>query len=286
MTLPRSHAAASLTVALTVATGLLAAAPARAQTLRTLESSRQLRDSGATLVRVRYAAGRLSMRPTSDAQLYRMELRYDPARVEPIHAFDSTTRQLDLGVRTDRVTLGHGMKDGSMHLELARGVPLDLSLEIGAADADLDLGGLSLDALHVQSGASASAVRFDAPNPRLMRRLSIQSGAASFRGSRLANANTPVVSVNAGVGGVDLDFGGRWTQDVDVDLQVAMGGATLRVPRDVAVRVELDRAFASFDHDGLERRGRAWVSPHWDEAPHHLTVRGSAAFGKLTIDRY
>jgi hypothetical protein len=178
------------------------------------------------------------------------------------------------------------MRDGSLRLELARGVPLDLSLDLGAADADLDLGGLSLDALHVQSGASSSTVRFDTPNPRTMRRLAIHSGAASFRGVRLANAHTPFVSVDAGVGGVDLDFGGTWTHDVDLDMKVAMGGATVRVPSGVGVRVELDRAFAAFDHDGLERRGRAWVSPNWDAAPHHLTIRGSAAFGKLTIDRY
>lgn len=138
----------------------------------------------------------------------------------------------------------------------------------------------------MQSGASSSTVRFETPNPRTMRRLAIHSGAASFRGFRLANARTPVVSVDAGVGGVDLDFGGAWTQDVDLDVKVALGGATVRVPRGVGVRVELDRAFAAFDHDGLERRGRAWVSPDWDGAAHHLTVRGSAAFGKLTIERY
>lgn len=255
-----------------------------AQEMRTLESSRQLRDSMATSVHVRYAAGRLSMRPSNEAQLYRMELRYDPDRVEPIHDFDATARRLELGVRTDHVSLGRGMKDGSMCIELARGVPLDLSLDIGAANADLDLGGLSLESLHLHSGASESTIRFDTPNPQHMRRLAINSGAASFHALHLANANTPTVSVDAGVGGVDLDFGGVWTQDIDLDLQIALGGTTVHAPRDVGVRVELDRAFASFDHLGMEKRGRAWISENWDRASHHLVVRGSAAFGKLTLD--
>lgn len=256
-----------------------------AQELRTLESSRQLHDSAATTVRVRYAAGRLSVRPTDDRQLYRMELRYDPARVEPVHSFDAAARRLDLGVRADRVELGRRGRDGSLAVELARGVPFDLAIELGAVHADLDLGGLALDALRLESGASESAVRFDAPNPRPMRRLEIRAGAASFRASRLANANAAVVTVSSGVGGVELDFDGRWTQDVDLELEVALGGATVRVPRDVGVSVELERAFAAFDRGDLERRGRGWVSPNWDDAPHRLRVHGSAAFGKLTIER-
>ncbi|AHG91448.1 protein of unknown function DUF2154 [Gemmatirosa kalamazoonensis] len=269
-----------------IAAGLLSLASltpvARGQELKTLESSRQLHDSGATTVRVRYGAGRLSMRPTDDPQLYRMELRYDPDAVEPIHSFDPVSRRLELGVRGDHGRISH-TRDMSMRVELARGVPMDLALELGATKAELDLSGLTLDALRLQAGASESAVRFDVPNPHPMRLLDIQVGAARFRGYDLANANAPLVSVNSGVGGVDLDFGGRWTQDVDLDLQLALGGSTIRVPADVGVSVEIDRAFASLDRDGLRRRGNAWVSDNWDDAPHRLRVRGSAAFGRLTI---
>jgi hypothetical protein len=268
-------------VALAFAVAALATG-AGAQELRTLESSRQLHDSLATTVRVRYGAGRLFMRPTDDPQLYRMELRYDPDRVEPIHSFDPVAHHLELGVRTEHVHIERG-RDMSMRVELARGVPMDLTLELGATKAELDLSGLTLDALRLEAGASESAVRFDVPNPHPMRRLDVQVGAARFRGADLANANAPLVTVDAGVGGVDLDFGGRWTQDVDLDIQVAMGGSTIRVPADVGVRVELERAFASFDRDGLRKRGNAWVSDNWDTAEHRLRVRGSAAFGKLTI---
>lgn len=278
----------SIGVLATLAAALPGAAlpgAASGQELRTLESSRQLRDSAATVVRLRYAAGELTVRPSTEAQLYRMELRYDPAQVEPIHRYDAATRRLELGVRAEHVELGRRGRQGRMELELARGVPLDLTLELGAARADLDLGGLSLDALRLHAGASESAVRFDRPNPRPMRRLEIHAGAASFRALDLANANAPIISVESGVGGVELDFGRGWTQDVDLDVRVALGGTTVRLPREVGVSVELERAFAGFDHTGLERRGRAWVSPNWDEARHHLRIRGSAAFGSLTLDR-
>jgi hypothetical protein len=273
----------SLGVGVTLAAALPGAASA--QEMRTLESSRQLRDSAATIVRLRYAAGELNVRPAREAQLYRMELRYDPAQVEPIHRYDAAARRLELGVRAEHVELGRRNRHGRMDLELARGVPLDLTLELGAARADLDLGGLSLDALRLHAGASESVVRFGTPNPRPMRRLEIHAGAASFRALDLANANAPLVSVEAGVGGVELDFGDAWTQDVDLDVRVALGGTTVRLPRRIGVWVELDRAFAGFDHVELERRGRAWVSPNWDEARHRLRIRGSAAFGTLTIDR-
>lgn len=48
------------------------ASAAGAQTWRTLDVSRQLRDSSEHHVRVRYAAGRFSLRPTSDPVLFSM----------------------------------------------------------------------------------------------------------------------------------------------------------------------------------------------------------------------
>ena len=264
-----------------------AAAPqlAGAQSLRTLESSRQLHDTGAVDVHIQYGAGRLNLRSTPQALLYHMELRYDPARAEPLHAFTADTRRLELGVRSQSFRVTGDDNAGTMRVDLARRVPMSLTLELGAVEADLDLSGLALDALKVRSGASETAIRFDSVNTRPMQRVEIEAGAASVRVLRLANSGAQVVRVQAGAGSIDLDFDGAWRHDVELEAQVALGGVTVHVPRDVGVEVRLSRVLASFEHVGLVKRGDAYVSDNWDTARHKLRIRTTTVFGKFALDR-
>lgn len=271
-------------LAVGLAAGLLAA-PLPAQSWRTLEVSRQLHDSAALSVSVHYAAGRLAVHATSAPLLYDMRLRYDAQRTEPVHAYSASRRTLSVGVRRQDVRLPDDEDPAELRLDLAERVPLDLSLELGATEADLDLSGLRVHDLSVTSGASEATLRFDTPNPERMRSLRLKVGAASLTATGLANANAPNIVVSAGVGGVELDLGGAWTQDIALALRVALGGVRIRVPSDVGVRVEARMALASFEHDGLVRRGGAYVSENWDSAPHKLVITSKATLGKLELDR-
>ena len=268
--------------------GLLLAAPRAvgAQELRSLDVARQLHDSAAMQVRVRYAAGKLALRAADPSVLYRMQLSYLPEAVRPLYSYAPGTRTLRVGVEKRGVHVpGGGDRTGDMHLDLARAVPIDLDLELGAVEADLDLSGLRIGELHVESGASDAQLRFATPNAERMRALDLEVGAASLRASGLANANAPESRVQAGVGGVDLDFGGTWTQSIDLNVRVALGGVTIRVPRDVGVRVEAQKLLASFDSQGLVKRGNAYYSENWDSATHRLNVRSQTTFGTLRVER-
>ncbi len=56
-----------------------------AQTWRTVESTRQLRDSVQHTVRVQYGAGRIDVGSTNAPVLYSMTLRYDESTTTPVH---------------------------------------------------------------------------------------------------------------------------------------------------------------------------------------------------------
>ena len=261
---------------------------APAQSWRTVESARQLRDSGEHHVRVRYGAGRIDIAATSSPVLYAMTLRYDESSATPLHSYDPVARVLTVGVegQSDRFSRNVGEKSkGEMRLSLSRSVPLDLSLALGATKATLDLGGLDLTALQFESGASETVVDFSSPNQGRMRTLDVDVGAASFEARNLANANVAKVRVHGGVGGVELDFGGQWQQDMDVNVDLALGKLTLHVPRDVGVRVEVEKFLASFDEQGLEKRGGAYYSDNWDRAKYHLRLRAQTTFGGIELDR-
>jgi len=260
-----------------------------AQAWRTVESARQLRDSAEHRVRVQYGAGRLDIGATNAPLLYSMTLRYDEGTTTPIHRYDAAARTLTLGVdgeQQSRFSRDMGDKSkGEMRLALSRTVPIDLELQLGATKSQLDLGGLSLLGLHLHSGASETLLDFSTPNQTNMRTLDIDVGAASFEARNLGNSNAAAVHVNGGVGSVELDFGGEWSRDMTVDADLALGKLTLHVPRDVGVRVEVQKFLASFDQQGLQKRGDAYYSDNWDRAKYHLRLRAQTTFGGIELDR-
>jgi hypothetical protein len=265
--------------------GLLLAAPAGAQELRTVEFARQLRDTLPMDVRVDYTAGKVVLHGMEQPLLYQAQIAYDPRRSEPVYEYDAAARRLRIGARRPD---GEGAARGDapeLRLDLARVVPVSLSLQMGAAEADLDLGGMRLTRLSVESGASDALLHFDAPNLVPMERLDLDVGAASLRARGLANARARDMNVKVGIGTAELDFGGEWAADVELDLEVSLGKATLRVPADVGVRVETSRVLASFQREGFVKRGDAYYSDNWDRATRRLHVRSRIVLGQLELQR-
>jgi predicted membrane protein len=84
---------------------------------------------------------------------------------------------------------------------------------------------------------------------------------------------------------VDLDFGGTWTQDMNVSARLAIGKLILHVPADVGVRLEVQRVAAGFEHAGLIKRDDAWYSTNWETSSHKLHVRAETFFGKIDVRR-
>jgi hypothetical protein len=280
---------ASARFAATLGVVALAASSVHAQSWRTLDVARQQTSetSAPVAVEVVYGTGMFGIRGTTNPLLYHMQLRYDATRSEPTHSFDAAKRKLLLGVQKPSMRFT-GRKDGEtgrLQLELSRTTPLDLSLDLGAVEADLDLTGLKLSRLHLESGASDAKLRFDAPNQIAMTTLDVTLGAASFRGDRLANANARDIRIDAGVGNVELDFGGQWTQDIELNVEVTLGVVTIHVPSDVGIRVSLNKVLATFEHEGLIERDGSWFSANWGSAKYKLNVSAETVFGKLAIDK-
>ncbi|HEY0995912.1 MAG TPA: toast rack family protein [Gemmatimonadaceae bacterium] len=269
---------------------LAATAPAGAQEWRSIESSRQLRDTSDHYVKVQYGAGTLDVRATAQPVLYSMRLRYDEEMGTPVSRYDAEARQLTVGIPRQTVKWGRNINldertKGEMRLELSPRVPMDLEISLGAAKGELNLGGLTLRSLRLEAGAAETNVHFDAFNPARMRTLELSAGAASFKATGLANANAASIRTKGGVGNIDLDFDGAWTQDIDLDADFSLGSLGLRVPSDVGIRVEMDRFLVSFHGEGMSKRGGAWYSENWESAPHRLTVRVHAALGSVEVER-
>jgi hypothetical protein len=261
---------------------------AEGQTWRSVDITRQLRDTSEHHVRVKYTAGRFSLRSTSEPVLFNMNLRYDEERSEPIHHYEAEARSATLGLDRRSVRWARNVDDdglGEMRLDLSDAVPLDLDLELHATRARIDVGGLALNSLRLETAAADGVLDFSSPNRAQLRRLSLKLGAAGFLVRNLGNANVSRIRVEGGVGSVDLDFGQSLKDDVSIDASVALGHLALRLPEDVGVRVEVQKVLASFDHSGLHKRGDAYYSENWDSAKVRVRVRAETVFGSIEIDR-
>src|SRR5690606_11220165 len=172
---------------------------------------------------------------------------------------------------------------GSMELVLGRGVPMDLDLEFGAVQADVDLGGLALRGLELSTGASEARIDVSEPNPGRMARGTFEIGAADFTLRRMGNLGAERIDVHAGVGGVTLWLDGRWAADARLSIEMGLGALELRVPEGLGIELRKDSFLTSFDPQELVRRGDAYYSLDWETAERKVTIDLDAAFGSVKV---
>ncbi|HET7275255.1 MAG TPA: toast rack family protein [Longimicrobiaceae bacterium] len=260
-------------------------APAAAQSWQTVNSSRQRWDETQLDVSIEYGAGELTIVAADDPLLYEMEMRYDEDEFTPIAKYDPDAETLVLGLddRNNGSTQIHG-DESRAEIALTREIPVDLDLDFGAGEADVDLGGISLRSLDFSTGASETTVRFSEPNAIRAEMLSLEAGAAEFTVVGLGNARAEHIDFQGGVGSTTLDFSGEWAADASANVQMGIGSLVLRFPRDLGIRLEKDSFLTSFDGDGLVKRGGAYYSTNWDSAEHQLSITVDAAFGSIDVE--
>ena len=260
-------------------------ADAGAQRMRSTTSARQLQGETRANVKLEYGAGRLRVSPTRGDLLYRMELRYDDARFRPVSEYDRAAGRLRLGVesRENRGRKG-GRDDQHATIELTPRVPLELSLAFGAGEADVELGGLALADVHLQTGASRTNVSFASPNRVQARRVKVEAGAAEVRVSGLGNTRSPRFEFSGGMGETTLEFGGTWTRSATARIDMGVGSVRLRLPRALGVRIVRDSFLSSFDAGGMVKRGNAWYSRNYAQARYKLDISIHAAVGSIEVD--
>lgn len=250
-----------------------------------MNSSRQMQGEAPVEVKVAYGAGTLKVSPGSASLLYRMELRYDADRTEPVAAWDAERRRLRLGVTTQEGAPSAGGKQESRSsIQLSPTVPLDLELQFGAGEAELELGGLRLHELKLSTGASETRVGWSRPNPVRARRVEIEAGAADLRVTGIGRARADHFAFRGGVGATVLDFGGAWDANASASVKLGVGSVVLRIPRGLGVRIDRRSFMTSFDADDMVKRGNSYFSEGYDRAQRRLTVDVEAALGSVEVE--
>lgn len=116
-------------------------------------------------------------------------------------------------------------------------IPLDMTINAGAYQGQLDLGGLNLTGLKISDGASDTKVDFSEPNSGSMSTFEYNSGASNVELTGMANANFDTLDFTAGAGNYELEFSGDLQKEMNVTMEVGVSAVKIIIPEGTRAEV-------------------------------------------------
>jgi hypothetical protein len=137
---------------------------------------------------------------------------------------------------------------------------MQLKINAGAYQGDIDLGGLALKSLEVNDGAADTHLKFSEPNKTEMETLRYVTGASSVKLSGLANANFSSMIFRSGAGDYTLDFSGELQRDAVVTVESGFSQLVIVVPEGTTAKVIFKGGLTNVDlSGGWKKSGQAYV---------------------------
>jgi hypothetical protein len=180
----------------------------------------------------------------------------------------------------------HGGSSHEWCLELTDRIPVELSLELGAGNAKLDLTGLRLSGLKLELGASDMNVVAREKNPVLMRSASISAGVGNIKSEGLGNLNFERLSFEGGLGSYHLDMTGAIRNDACVSAEIGLGSLVVVFPNNIGVRLKSEDNFFSSTH--YQRFVRldddTYETPAYDRAERRISMSIDSGIGSVSVN--
>lgn len=112
-------------------------------------------------------------------------------------------------------------------------------------------------------------------------RLEMGAGTSDLQ---LAGLSLTGLDITLGAGGSTIDLRGNWAHDLDVGIHAGAGDITVRLPRDVGVRVQVDAAVGTVESPGLKQDGNNYINAAYGESETTLQVEIDAGVGQINLE--
>lgn len=175
-------------------------------------------------------------------------------------------RQRD-GMASELGALAGRARDLRWDIALARDLPIRLGIAAGVGEVDIDLGGMQIETLRMETGVGRASVRLPAPGTPL---------AAKIRGG----VGVAEVEIPAGV------FG-------ELNITGGLGAVNICLSQGVAVRVEarasmgtinLPPRFARISEDLKAKSPLVWQTADYANVEQRLLIRYKGGVGRFTLE--
>ena len=92
------------------------------------------------------------------------------------------------------------------------------------------------------------------------------------------------LDITLGAGESTIDLSGDWARDLDITIDAGAAGVTARLPRDVGVRVEVDRGPTVIDAPDLAQDGDVYTNEAYGVSDVTLQIHVEAGIGWLNLE--
>lgn len=241
------------------------------QTMNISETA--LDSSGKAEVQISMGAGTLNIGSGAPG-LVAGTVQYNVAEWKPTVTHTGSTVSIDQGQPNNNFGLPQSgstiVNDWALKLG---NVPMALTINAGAYQGTLSLGGAPLTNVTIHDGASNAKVTFDTANPQTMSALTYQTGASTVDLEELANANAQSVDFTGGAGDYQLDFSGKLAHDMSVSVKSGVSTVRLVVPPGVSANVNVSGGMNNVNTDST-----------WTHAGDNYTQTGSGPTVTINVD--
>lgn len=165
------------------------------------------------------------------------------------------------------------------NLQLGNNLPMNLEMNLGLGDSQIDLSDVTLTDLDINSGAGQVNVDVGRQEmDRVVVRAGLGDTALKFDGGRIDNFD-----FDAGAGSVSIDLSGDWEADMDADIHGGLGSITLIIPDDVGVRIEVNTGLGDVNASGLRVDGDTYTNDAYGTSDVTLDIRIDQGAGSVQI---
>ena len=235
--------------------------------------------------RVSLKVGELQVEPGSADKIYEADFHYNDLAFKPDVSFergDGGKADLYVSLAGETHSFGNG-GDNSIRLRLNPEVPVELELNAGVGSSTIDLSGMHVAGVEIQSGVGETRLHMLEPNRSECRLVEITSGVGEFSLTGLGHFSFDQFRFRGGVGASELDFSGDWTKVGETEIEVGVGEVDVRLPRDIGFEIRVNQGFFSdlSVPDGFTKEGDTYYSANRDRAEKTLKIRVRAGIGEV-----
>ena len=101
---------------------------------------------------------------------------------------------------------------------------------------------------------------------------------------QLAGLSLSNLDITLGAGTYAIDLSGDWARDLAVTLDTGAAFITVRLPKDVGVRVVVDRGANMLDVTGLTQDGDVYTNAAYGVSGVTMQLDLQAGIGQITLD--
>lgn len=101
---------------------------------------------------------------------------------------------------------------------------------------------------------------------------------------KLAGLSLTGLNISMGAGNSTVDLSGDWVRDLDVSIDAGAAIVTVRLPREIGVRVEVEPGPHTIEAQGLAQDGDVYTNDAYGVSEVTLQINLEAGIGQITLE--